>query len=87
MVKRNLPTYSQQTKISPESNSDNVDEFQTLLKEIRELNSICNLAHLISIVREMKEQFKATVSPLDKIMILQKLAEKWFIRPKRKTST
>lgn len=74
-----LLTYVNATKNStPESNNkDNFNEFQSLLKEIQELKEICDISQLISLVRELKQSLKNTSSPLDKLLVIQNLAQKY----------
>lgn len=78
-INNTKPLYSEITAHNPRpSNQHNAsaDDFQTLIKEIHELNSICNISALISLVREIKSKIVACHSPLDKIMLIQELSQK-----------
>lgn len=61
----------------PKSQTDHTNDFQTLLKEINELNSICNLKQLINIIRDLKVQFQKVTSPLERILVVQNIAQKY----------
>lgn len=58
-------------------NNENLTDFQSLLNEINELNKICNIGQLLKLVRDLKEVLKDCKSPLDKIIVIQNLAEKY----------
>lgn len=76
MAKKSSPKTQQTIIETPISNQNNLDDFQTLIKEIQELNSICNISQLISLVRDIKNQIQTCTSPLNKILIIQNLIEK-----------
>jgi len=51
-------------------------DFQTLLNEIHELNKICNISALISLVREIRQKMTDCKTPLEKIMLIEELSRK-----------
>lgn len=61
------------------SNQTSFDDFKNLLTELNDLNKICNLKELLNLVGELKNKLKTATSPLEKLIILNDLSEKYII--------
>lgn len=70
--KNNYPKSNFQTQ-----NSDEVEDFNTLLKEVRELNNVCNIRQMIELIRNIKSDMLAAHTPLDKLNVLGKYVDKF----------
>lgn len=59
--------------VQNDQNSDNYTDFQTLVHELSELNSICNIKNLINTVRQLKHKLANCKTNMDKLLVLQSL--------------
>lgn len=59
------------------TNNSNFNDFQLLIKELNELNEICNLKNMIKMVQTLKAQLSNCTTPLDKLLVIQNLAENY----------
>lgn len=60
---------------TPTTNENDLDDLNTLMQEIKELNTICNIRQMIDMVRKLKIDLKSANSNLDKLNILLQYSE------------
>ncbi|KAK9880207.1 hypothetical protein WA026_010081 [Henosepilachna vigintioctopunctata] len=80
----NTPNHNVQQNTSTEntnniSNTHELQDFQTLINEIKILNQLGNLRELIQIVRELNQKLSTTNNTFEKIIILQELTTKYNV--------
>lgn len=67
-------TYTRKPHNSQENQTE-TEDFNTLLKEIKELNQMCNIRQMIDTVRKIKTELSSATSTLDKLNIFAKYAD------------
>lgn len=63
------------SQIGNSKSNSNMDDFNVLTNELKELNSICNLKHLIALVRKLKIDLANCTNDFDRINVMQALLE------------
>lgn len=66
---QNNPT---QTQSNP---TNDMDDFKTLMQEVRELNEMCNIKNMIDMIRRLKSDLASAKTNLDRINILLQYSE------------
>lgn len=59
------------------SNTSSTDDITTLFTELQELNAICNLSKLLSMVRELKSRITPGMSTMSQFQVILELSRKY----------
>lgn len=57
-----------------EQNEENLNDFKTLINELKEINSICNLKTMIELTKKLKIKLQSATSSIEKLMIFNEIA-------------
>lgn len=74
-IKTNVQFSNVAANNSNQNSHKEVDDFQTLVNEIKELNQICNIKQLINLVKNFKNSLSRCSNDFERISALQSLTE------------